>query len=166
MPDARKFLAGEMPYRVSRRSTLIVVALAFGLTFAIRALLDADSPTAKPAALKNAPAFVASAPGAETDPALAEAVSIPALRGARTPRKKHTRSKAVESVETVAPPAPRPVIPTATEPPAPTPTPQYVAPAPRYVAPRPAPTPKSTPAPEPTATPAPSSGEFDTIGEP
>ncbi len=148
-----------MPYGVSRRSTLVLVALAFSLTFAIQLLLDAGSPTAKPAART-------SAPGAETDLALAEAASVPALRDPRTPRQKRARSQAVETVATAASPAPRPVIPAAPEPPAPTPAPRYVAPAPRYVAPRAAPTPRSTPAPETTATPEPSSGEFDTIGEP
>jgi hypothetical protein len=155
-----------MPNGLSLRTTVLLVALAFGLTFAIHALLDAGSSTAKPAARRDAPAFVASAPGAETDLALAGAVSVPALRDARMPREKHARRKAVESVGTAAPPAPRPVISAAPVPPAPTPAPRYVVPAPRYVAPRAPPKPRSTPEPETTAAPAPSSGEFDTTGEP
>lgn len=152
--------SGEMPDGLSLRTTALLMALAFGLPVAIQALRDAGSSTAKPATLT-------SAPGAETGPALAVAVSVPALGDASTRRKTGARKKAVERVDTAAQPAPRLLIPAAPEPPAPTPTltPRYVAPAPRYVAPRATPKPTSTPAPETTASPSPTSGEFDTIGE-
>jgi hypothetical protein len=145
-----------MPDGLTLRATGLSVALAFGLTFAVQALLGGGSPAAKPAAKQRGAAFIADAPGAAPDLRLPAAV--PALREPRQPRK-HAR-KPAPVVRKIA------AAPTYTPAPAPTANPRYT-PTPRYIPPQPQPkpkpvTPRSTPAPPST----PTSGEFDTSGEP
>jgi hypothetical protein len=153
-----------MPDGLSLRTTVLLVALAFGLTFAVQALLGGGSSAAKPAAKQRVSGFVADAPGATPDLRLVAAGTVPALRDPRKPevhKRKPARKKkrAVRKVVKAAPkftPAPvmrAPVRPT------PTAAPRYIPPAPR----------RSTPAPKPAApkpTPTPPSGDFDTSGEP
>lgn len=154
-----------MPDGLTLRATGLLVALAFGLTFAVQALLGGGSPAAKPAAKQRGAVFIADAPGAAPDLRLPAAV--PALREPRQPRKrkahirKHAR-KPAPAVRKIA------AAPTYTPAPAPTANPRYT-PTPRYIPPPPQPqprpkpvTPRSTPAPPST----PTSGEFDTSGEP
>ena len=140
-----------MPDRLSLRSTLLLVALAFGLTFTIQALLSGGKPTAKPLTAARAPVSVSAAPGAEPDLSLAAARTVPALRNPRPPERKKRRVRKVKPAPTVAP------TPVASVSPTPPPTPQYVAPTPKR---------KPTPKPKPTRTPTPdASGEFDSSGE-
>jgi outer membrane biosynthesis protein TonB len=160
-----------MPDRLSLRSSLLLVALAFGLAFAIQALVNDGSPTTNPAANESPHGSVASAPGAEPDASLAGAAKVPALRDARTIAARKQKPSVRRVVQAAPTAAPAPVEPTATASPTPTAAPPYVPPAPRPVVPNPVPKPKSTPAPTtvpkpaPTSTP-PDSGEFDTYGEP
>jgi hypothetical protein len=159
-----------MPGRLSLRFTLLLVAVAFGLTVAVPMLLGGGSSAAAPAAKQGAQRSPVDAPGAEPNLRLAAAGTVPALRDPRQPRKRHVRTHkparkpAVRRVVRAAPRVQRaPVVPAPTARPEPTAAPRYVPPAPRYVAPvhhtKPA-APKPTPA--PTAPPA--SGEFDTTG--
>jgi outer membrane biosynthesis protein TonB len=142
-----------MPDRLSLRSTLLLIVLAFGLTFTIQALLGGGTSAAKPLAAAGAPVSVAAAPGAEPNLSLAAAETVPALRNPRPPARKKRRVRKVRPAATVAP------TPVASVSPKPTATPQYVAPAPKR---KPTPTPK--PKPTPTSTPE-VSGEFDSSGE-
>jgi hypothetical protein len=133
---------------LSQRAALLLVALAFGATFAFEALPRSGSLTERAGRKGTVDAL------ATRDLQLGNA-SVPPLR---QPRKAAVR--VARPVRTVATPAPVAPVPT-TEPSAPEPTvtPQpTAAPAPRYVPPAPRP-----PAPAPTA--APPSGEFDTTGE-
>ena len=159
-PDAGQHPAGEMPNRLTLRTTLVLVALAFGAAFAIQALLDGDSSAAKPA-VKDAHGFVPNTPGLKVAKSLAAAGQVPALRDARNKTPSVRRVLAAPTV------IPTPVMPAATIIPTPTASPPPTPPAPpRYVPPAPSPkpaTPERTPA--PTSTP-PDSGEFDTTGEP
>ncbi len=148
-----------MPDGLSLRSTLLLVALAFGLAFATQALLSGGSSAAKPAAKQSARGFVTNAPGPRVALSLAAARKVPALRDAARKRKPSVR-RVVQAAPTVTP---TPVMPAATMSPTPTATPPYIPPAPPRVAPKPVPTPKPTP--PPTSTP-PDSGEFDSTGEP
>ena len=160
-----------MPDRLSLRSTLLLVALAFGLAFAIQALLSGGSPTANPAANESRTGPSASAPAAEPDPSLAVAAKVPALRDARkhaARKQKPLRPQGRAGGAYGRPGASRAHRdhePDADRRPAPSP------PAPRPVVPKPVPTPKPTPAPTTVPMPAPTStpsdsGEFDTNGEP
>ena len=159
---------------LSLRTTVLLVALAFGVTFAVQALLDGGSSAATPRAAKQGVSEVeAAAPGAAPDLELAGA-SVPALREPRQPRKRKRKPQprkekpTVRKVVKAAPRArPAPVMPAATAQPTPAPTaaPRYVAPAPRHVAPAPPRPTAPKPAPAPTSAP-PASGEFDTSGEP
>ncbi len=159
-----------MPDGLSLRTTVVMVAVAFGLTFAVQALLGGGSPAARPAAKQSVARLVADTPGAAPDLRLVAAATVPALREPKQPPKRKVRARkpkrSVRRFVKVAPrPTPAPIMPAATVEPTPTPTPRYVPPAPRYItpAPRPQPTlPKSTPVP----TSAPPSGAFDTSGDP
>ena len=160
-----------MPDRLSLRSTLLLVALAFGLAFAIQALRNGGSPTTEPAAKESQHGSVASAPGAEPDPSLEAAAKVPALRDARKIVARKQKPSVRRVVQAAPTAAPAPVVPTATVSPTPTAALPSVPPAPPPVVRNPVPKPKSTPAPTtvprpaPTSTP-PDSGEFDTYGEP
>jgi hypothetical protein len=148
-----------MPDGLSLRTTALLVALAFGLTFAGQALLGGGSSAAKPPAKRIAAASVADAQGAAPNLRLVAAASVPALREPRQPRKRkvHELKPAVRDQVSAAPEfTPTPVTPAASVSPTPTAAPRYIPPAPPHV----------TPAPKPTARPTPSSGEFDTSGEP
>lgn len=144
-----------MPGGLSQRAALLLVALAFGVAFAVRALPLGSS--TDPAVERGAAGLVA------RDLQLAAAGTVPALRQPRKPRartRERARRVAPSSPVTPAPTvAPEPAAPTATPQPTAVPTPRYVPPtataAPRYVPP--------PPTPAPTA--APPSGEFDTTGE-
>jgi hypothetical protein len=154
-----------MPKSLSVRATAVLVTLAFGLTFAVHALLGGASSAAKPAARKAAAAFVADAPGATPDLKLVASKAVPALREPRQPRKpkvhhrKRAHTPAVRKVVRAPSITPAPMTPAPRS--TPTPTPRYIPPAPRHVTPKPA-KPKATPAP----TAAPPSGDFDTDGQP
>jgi hypothetical protein len=138
-----------MPDRLSLRSTLLLIVLAFGLTFTIQAPLGGGTSAAKPLAAAGAPVSDAAAPGAEPNLSLAAAKTVPALRNPRPPARKKRRVRKVRPAATVAP------TPVASVSPTPTATPHYVPPAPKRTA---------TPKPKPTSTPE-VSGEFDTSGE-
>jgi hypothetical protein len=163
-----------MPDRLSLRSTLLLVALAFGVAFAIQVLLGGGSSAAQSAAKQSAPGFVANAPGAQPDLSLTAAGTVPALRDPRQPRKRrvHTRKPArkkkpsVRRVVKAAPTvAPAPVMGAAPVLPTPTAAPRYIPPAPRRSTPAPRPKPAAPkPKPAPTSTPQ-ASGEFDSSGE-
>jgi hypothetical protein len=147
-----------MPDGLSLRATILLVALAFGLTFAVQALLGGGSPAAKPAAKQSAARFVADTPGATPDLRLVAAATVPALREPKQPPKRKVRppkpTRSVRRFVKVAPrPTPAPIMPAATVQPTPIPTPQYVAPAPQHITPKPVPT--SAP---------PASGKFDNSG--
>lgn len=158
-----------MPDGLTRIATLLLVALAFGLTFTIQAL-GGGSSDAKPAAKSGIEAFAIN-PARGADVSLTAARAVPALRNPRQPRKRRVRTRkpartkpaAVRKVVVPAPTAdPVPLRDTVAEP-TPTAAPRYVpTPAPRYVAPAPRPRPRPKPA--PTSAPAPS-GDFDTTGE-
>jgi hypothetical protein len=156
-----------MPNNLSRRATLLLLGVAFGLTFTVQMLLsDGASPT-EPKAKRSARAAVAGAPAAEPELRLAAAGTVPALREPRRPRMprkprpKRTPAPKVVAAEPTVEPEPLP--PAATVQPTPTA-------APRYIPPRPQPqrkpaAPKPTPAPTPVPTAPPPSGDFDTSGE-
>jgi hypothetical protein len=155
-----------MPHRLSLRSTLLLVALAFDLAFAIQALPGRGASAAQPAAKQSAPGLVAKAPGAEPDLSLVAAGTVPALRDPRQPRKRrvHTRKPArrkkppVRMVVTATPEL-APMLLT------PTPAPRYIPPAPRRSTPAPRPKPAAPkPKPAPFSTPE-TSGVFDSSGE-
>jgi hypothetical protein len=155
-----------MPDRLTLRATLILVAIALGLAFAIGTLAG-GSPAAKPTA-KSGRGPVTSAPGARVELSLTAASTVPALRHPEQARARrvHAREPArIESASVEAAPklAKAPVVRGAPISPTPTAAPRYIAPTPHRVAPTPVPKHK----PEPTAisTP-PDSGEFDTSGEP
>jgi hypothetical protein len=155
-----------MPDRLTLRTTLLLAALAFGLTFGTQALMGGGASAAKPAATQSAPEPVVDAPGAEADLRLAAAGTVPALRDPRRPRKRRVRArkparKTRPSVQRTPKVSPPPMTPAPTAQPVPTAAPRYVPPAPRRVTPKPA-APKPTPAP---TSPPPPSGEFDTTGD-
>jgi len=155
-----------MPDGLTLRSTLLLAALAFGLTFAIQALAGGGGTSAVKPATRSAPEPVADAPGAEPDLRLAAAKAVPALRNPRKPPKRRVRKPARKPARK-SPPRPAPVMAAPTAEPTPTPAPRYIPPAPRYIPPAPRqPTPKP-PAPKPTPAPTspPPSGEFDTTGD-
>lgn len=144
-----------MPDRLSLRSTLLLVTLAFGLAFAIQAPFGSSSSAAKPSAKQGSPAFAVNAPAAEPDLALSAAGTVPALRDPLKPRKQRHKKHSAPKVDK-APEVLPTVTPTPTPTPAPTATPRYIPPAPR-----------STPAPKRKPKPTPqTSGEFDSAGEP
>jgi hypothetical protein len=155
----------KLPDRLTFRATLVVVAIALGLAFAIGMLGEGTS-AAMPTA-KSGPRPVMSAPGAEIELSLTAAMTVPALRHPKQARKRARLRKPVRvesaAVEAAAKLAQVPVIRVPPISPTPTATPRYVAPAPQRVAPAPAP--EAKPEPTATATP-PASGEFDTLGEP
>jgi hypothetical protein len=158
-----------MPDRLSLRSTLLWVALTFGLAFAMQAPLGGGTSAAESAAKTGVPAVVANAPAAEPDLSLTTNATVPALRDARQPRKRRARkpvrsqTRSVRSVEVAPMLVSAPVSAT----PTPTATPRDSAPAPQRSTPAPKPkaepkpaAPKPAPAPDP-----PTSGEFDTSGD-
>ena len=150
-----------MPDGLTLRSTLLLAALAFGLTFAVQALTGGGGPSAAKLATRTAPEPVADAPGAEPDLRLATAKTVPALRNPRKPPKRRVRRKPAPKPPRVqVAPSPAPVMAAPTAEPTPTPAPRYIPPAPRQPTPKP-PAPKPTPAP----TSPPPSGEFDTTGD-
>ena len=139
-----------MPGGLSRRSALLLVALAFAVAFAVQALPPGGAST-EPAVERGAGGLAA------RDLQLAAAGAVPALR---QPRQRRER---VRRVATPAPVTPAPIVRAAT--PEPTVTPQPTAvPAPPS-APPPPPPPALPPPPTPAPTAAPPSGEFDTTGE-
>jgi hypothetical protein len=153
-----------MPHSLTLRTIALLVALAFGLTFALQALLGEGSSAAKPAAKKSAAGFVADAPRAVPELRLVAAKAVPALREPRRPHKpkvhrKRARKPAVRKVVSAPRVTPAPMTPAPRVLPTPTAAPRSIPPAPRLVTPKPA-APKATPAPT-----APPSGEFDTSGE-
>jgi hypothetical protein len=152
-----------MPDGLSLRVTALLVALAFGLTFAVQALMSGGSPAAKPAAEHRTAGATTDAQGAAPDVRLVAAGAVPALREPRRPKVHVRKPKRTAPRVVMAAPrsAPRPVTPVAT--PAPTAAPRYVPPVPRYIAPAPRPKPVA-PKPKPAPTAAPPSGEFDTSG--
>lgn len=139
----------RMPGGLSRRTAMLLVALAFGATFAFEALPDSGSPTERTAGKGTAADRLAS-----RDLGF-RATTVPALREARK-----APARVAHRVRTIATPPPvTPVRTVEPGPPDPTVTAQPTSPpAPRYVPPAPPP-----PTPAPTA--APPSGEFDTTGE-
>ena len=155
-----------MPDRLSLRSTLVLVVLAFGFAFAIQAPLGGDSSAAESAVKPRASEVVANTPAAEPDLSLTTAGTVPALRDARQPRKRHVRARKPARKKTVrrgvkaAPKlAPAPVSSAAPRRPMRTAAPRGIAPA----------SPRSTPAPKPKPAPTPASGtsgEFDSSGAP
>lgn len=155
-----------MPDRLTFRATLVLVAIALGLAFAI-GTLGGGSSGAKPTA-KSGPGPVMSPLRAGVELSLPAARPVPALRHPQQPRKRRVRPRTptrIESASVEAAPklAQAPVVRGAPISPTPTAAPRYIAPTPHRVAPTPVPKHK----PEPTAisTP-PDSGEFDTSGEP
>jgi outer membrane biosynthesis protein TonB len=153
-----------MPGRVTRRTALLLIGLAFACTFAVQALAGGSS--ARPAATDSSRSpLVAEEPGPEADLSLAAAPKVPALRDPQRPKKRRVPkppAKKPTAPKRVPPPAPAVVAPAPTAVPTPVPTPRYVpTPAPRYVPP-----PRSTPRPTPAPTTPPPSGDFDTTGEP
>ena len=167
-----------MPDGLSRRTALLLVAVAFGLTFCVQALLGGGSSPARPAEAKgNASATVAAeAPAAQPDLRLVAAGAVPALRDPRQPRKRRApaskparkKKPSAHKVVKAAPKlAPAPVMRAAPVAPTPTVAPRYIPPAPPRSAPAPKPkraAPKPKPTPAPTATPV-TSGEFDNFGD-
>ena len=121
-----------MPERLSRRTTLLLVTLAFDLTFAVQMLLGAGSSAEAPASRPSAPSIVADAPAAEPDLRLVAAGTVPPLRDPRSRRAPARKPKRAARKVTQAAPAvrPAPIQPAATMQPAPTATPQYTPPAP------------------------------------
>ena len=149
-----------MPNRLSRRATLLLLGVAFGLTFTVQLLLSDGS--SAPEREGRAGTLARPSPRA---PAAAPKLSVvaggdgagAARAAAATPSPASPRRpcRIVEAAPTVEPEP----TPAATVQPAPTA-------APRYIAPRPQPTPKpAAPKPTPTPTAPPPSGEFDTSGE-
>jgi outer membrane biosynthesis protein TonB len=142
--------------RLTVRATLVMVAFAFGVAFAIQPLLGGESSAERPT-VQDRPRVVTDAPGPDVALSLA-ARQVPALRDAR--RKKKRPVRAAPTVAPTATSTPTPPAATAS------PTPSTAPPAP----PPPPPTPRPTPAaPKPTPAPTttvPDSGDFDTTGEP
>ena len=154
-----------MPDGLTLRTTLLLAALAFGLTFGTQALLDGGggASAAKPVAAQREPAPVVDEPGAEPDLRLAAAGTLPALQNPRKPPKRRVAKPARKprpSVQPTTRPSPMAMTPAPAARPVPTAAPRYVPPAPRRVTPKP-PAPKPTPAP----TSPPPSGDFDTTGD-
>jgi outer membrane biosynthesis protein TonB len=145
-----------MRNRLTVRATLVLVAFAFGVAFAIQPLQGGESSAEQPTVQDRA-GVVTDAPGPDVALSLGAARQVPALRDAR--RKK----RPVRAAPTVAPTATStPTPPAATA----SPTPATAPPAPPAPPPTPRPTPAAPePTPAPTSTP-PDSGEFDTTGEP
>src|SRR5215212_3242224 len=127
-----------MPRRLSLPGTLVVVALAFALAFAVSALAGGGSTAAAPAAERTTSHVAPPAPVAQPAPQLAAVSAVPALRvplkrraRARKPARKFTQ--VVRPVVTAAPRSrPKSRKRTATAQPVATAAPRYVAPAPRY----------------------------------
>ena len=153
-----------MPDGLTLRSTALLVALAFGLSFGIQMLRGGGSSAAEPSRTQSATGSAAEAPGAQLELRLAAAGAVPALREPRAKRKVHDRKRAPEPKPTVPLDAPPQKTPTPAPAASVSPTPSA---APRDI---PRPPPAITPAPTPRATPVPrstpASGEFDTSGEP
>jgi hypothetical protein len=144
--------------RLTVRATLVLVAFAFGVAFAIQPLLGGESSAERPT-VQDRPRVVTDAPGPDVALSLA-ARQVPALRDARTKKKRPVR--AAPTVAPTAASTPTPPAATATA----SPTPSTAPPAPPPPPPTPRPTPAAPePTPAPTSTP-PDSGEFDTTGEP
>jgi hypothetical protein len=145
-----------MPHRLSLRATVVLVALAFGLSLAVQALLSGGSSAAAPGADRSVTAFSAAEAGAAPDLELDPAGTVPALREPRQPRKRRAPSRTRTRAAVTPPPVATatPVVTATPAPPAPTPFSRSVAPAPR-----------STPKPAPAPTSPPPSGEFDTSGD-
>jgi hypothetical protein len=141
--------------RLTVRATLVLVAFAFGVAFAIQPLLGGESSAERPT-VQDRPRVVTDAPGPDVALSLA-ARQVPALRDARRKKKRPVRA-----APTVAPTATStPTPPAATASPTPSTAPPALPPPPT---PRPTPAaPKPTPAPTTTV---PDSGDFDTTGEP
>ena len=155
-----------MPDGLTPRATVLLVALAFGLTFCVQALLGGGSSKGGPADAKPkvAAPVAADTPAAQSDVRLVAAGTVPALRDPRKPRKRRVRKpkRTVRKVVRVAPVAPRKrVVPTAT---ARAGADRGPALHPACSRTHPAPAPKPKPTPPPASTP-PDSGEFDTTGE-
>lgn len=154
-----------MPDRVTRRAALVLIALAFGLAFAVQAFAG-SSPAPKRATTTP---VTTNEPGPEADLSLAAATRVPALRDPIKPKPK-PKPKPRKKPRPAPKPAPRtaptaPMMAAPTPQPTPVATPRYVptrVPTPRYVPPRRTPAPRSTPAP----TPPEPSGDFDTTGDP
>jgi hypothetical protein len=150
--------------RLSRRATLLLLGVAFGLTFTVQLLLSVGSSAPERNAARDVRAAVASAPAAAPKLRLVAAGTVPALREPRRSRKsRKPRPKPTPPVRNVVEAAPtvqpEPMAPAATVHPAPTA-------AQRYIPPRPQPKPKpAAPKPTPTPTAPPSSGGFDTSGK-
>src|SRR4051794_41316439 len=141
-----------MPRGLTPRSSIVLVSLAFSVTFALQALGGSE------AAQRPARPPVAARPGPKPDLSLAAARSLPALKNPRVPHVRKPKPKTRHVVVRAPTPAPARVAATPVPTPKPKPKPRPVAPryvptpAPRYVAPRyvapqrtPAPTPKATP---------------------
>ena len=142
--------------RLTVRATLVLVAFAFGVAFAIQPLLGGESSAERPT-VQDRPRVVTDAPGPDVALSLA-ARQVPALRDARRKKKRPVRAAPTVAPTTTSTPTP----PAATASPTPSPAP----PAPPVPPPTPRPTPAAPePTPAPTSTP-PDSGEFDTTGEP
>ena len=177
LPDARQDPAGEMPDRLSRRATLLLVALAFGLTFGVQALLGGGSSAGRaagraalrPPSPRTRPLRGPSCGWRRPGPSR-RCASRGRRASARARPRKRERKPSARKVATAAPRVqPAPV----------TPAPDDARPddarrngaarahrrsaraaaaaaAPKPIAPKPAPAPTSAPPP---------SGEFDTTGE-
>jgi hypothetical protein len=154
-----------MPNGVTPRITVVLISLAFSVTFGLQALGSSPAPKA---AAQPARASSAEPPGPRPDLTLT-AHAVPALKDPRVPHVRKPKRKKRHVVAAAPKPAPVRVVSTPDPTPAATPrprpkpkpaAPRYVpTPAPRYVPPR------RTPAPTPQAKPVPS-GEFDTSGTP
>ena len=93
-----------MPQSLSGRTTLLLVAIAFGLTLAVQLLLSGQPSATAPAARRSAPSVVADAPAAKPDLRLVAAGTVPALR---EPRKRRPPAREPKrSVRKVTQPAP------------------------------------------------------------
>jgi hypothetical protein len=143
-----------MPRSLTLRTTAVLVALAFGLTFVLQSLLGGGPPAAKPAAKKSVAGFVAEGPDAAPDLRLVT-TPVPGLRQPRQPRQPEVdrRKPAVRKVVRAPGTTPAPMTPAPRVQPTPTAAPRHVTPTPAA--------PEATPAPT-----APPSGEFDTGGQP
>jgi hypothetical protein len=139
------------------RTTAVLVALAFGLSFGVQALLGGGSSASTPAANRSVERT------APPDLELVAGGRVPALR---EPQKRRAHRKAKQTLRKVVKAAPRST-------PVPITTPTPVPPIPTATA-RPVPPAQSAPAPKPqrvaprrtpASTPTPASGEFDTTGE-
>ena len=165
-----KIQAREMPDGLSRRATLLLVAVAFGLTFCVQVLLGGGSSAGAAGEPKQSARGRSRRTHLPREPDLrlvggrdrAARCAIRASRASAAPRKP---KRAVRKVRRPRPPSrPRPSVPAATAQPAPTAAPRYIPPAPtrqRPGAEAAAPSPRRRRPPTP-----PPSGEFDTTGEP